>query len=1064
MIFDKIIAFFNKQKTTKPFIDVELAADDEAIYRRYGLTPWFEDSLLQAKNLKLYRQMMTDAEIYSCINTLKIIRLSTGWEIQPASDNSRDIELRDFVDYNLSNLEGSFDDDLREIMSAIEYGISINELVWRVEDKGRYKGKIVLGNIKQKNPDKFNVQTDDFGNIKPDGLINISPYDYGKKYPIEKFLIYSFNKEFENVWGKSTLRSLYELWMLKQTLIKAWGVYLEKYGMPITKAKVPFNYFQNYEMINQIKKVLNQFRMETNIIVPDNVEIEIMKNDNTGGSPFDKAIEAINEQIRRTILGQTLTGNAGSSSYALGKVHFDILLFYVEQLGKDVAEKVINNQLIKRLIDYNFSDVDYYPKFVFKPLVQDDIVQIIEKYYAGVQNGIIKPIPEDENKIRSWLKLPEREISTDNEAQDDVGVNLIGFTEKNKIFTGVRRRTFTKYEEKVNFIDMRDIIENQTSILTIDLAKIIEESLQDLYKQIEKKKIIDEKNMKAIDDLNLKYLGDIKSKFYDMLVRVYEQSHRVGKQILSQKKKELKFQSIDFRKMTPKEVMDFFKQKSYFMTQVERDNIFKIIKPILFNVIKSGGTIKDFIKQANDKFEQYIRQGEIDEDERYSSSRLETIVRTNVNEAFNYGLRMYYEDPDLDGFVEAYQYSAIMDDRVRPNHAILDGRVFSVSNPVIDKITPPNGYNCFDELTEVYTNQGWKFFKELKGNEDFLTINPKTKMIEWQKAIRWYEDKYEGEMYHFNAWNFDLKCTPNHSLLVQKSWDRHQGKNNLKLIYANQIADSDLFYRTSKWVGKDKEKYLGLMNAKTFARFMGYWLSEGSISQSNHWVIKIAQYQQDKKYEIVEKLSEIKELLWIGKDAIYIKPLPILVEYLKQFGKSFEKYVPVEIKEMSKDNIREFLDAYLLGDGYIIPKHKFENGYESNEIKSYMTSSKKMADDLGELILKIGHYPSFTLEKRKGKEVEFRNGIFKLNTDIYYVRELESEYFTFHKKHLNKEQYKGFIYCVEVPKYNTLWIRRNGKTVWAGNCRCVLIPVVKGEQWEESKLPANWSPDLGFEK
>jgi SPP1 gp7 family putative phage head morphogenesis protein len=713
MIFDKIIAFFNKQKPTKPFIDIEVATDDEAIYRRYGLTPWFEDELIQAKQLKLYRKMMTDAEIYSCINTLKTIRLSTGWEIQPASDNPKDVELRDFVDYNLSNLECSFDDDLREIMGALEYGVSINELVWRVEDKGRYKGKIIIGNIKQKNPDKYNVQADDFGNIRPDGIINISPYDYGKKYPVEKFLVYSFNKEFENVWGKSVLRSLYELWMLKQTLIKAWGVYLEKFGMPLTKAKVPFNYFQNYEMIKQIKNVLNQFRMETNIIVPDNVEIEIMKNDNTGGSPFDRAIEAINEQIRRTILGQTLTGNAGSSSYALGKVHFDILLFYVEQLGKDVAEKVINNQLIKRLIDYNFANVDYYPKFAFKPLVQDDIVQIIDKYYAGVQNGVLKPIPEDENKIRTWLKLPEREINENQNQgntieQDGADVNLIGFAEKNKIFTGVRRRTFTKYEEKVNFVDIRNIIENQTSILTIDLAKIIEESLEDLYKQVEKKKIIDEKNLKAIDDLNLKYLGDIKSKFYDMLVRVYEQSHRIGKQILSQKKKELKFQSIDFRKMTPKEVMDFFKQKSYFMTQVERDNIFKIIKPILFNIIKSGGTIKDFIQQANEKFDYYIKQGEIDEEERYSSSRLETIVRTNVNEALNYGLRMYYEDPELDGFVEAYQYSAIMDDRVRPNHAILDGSVFSASNPVVDKITPPLGYNCRCVLIPVVQGEQWK--------------------------------------------------------------------------------------------------------------------------------------------------------------------------------------------------------------------------------------------------------------------------------------------------------------------------------------------------------------------
>jgi SPP1 gp7 family putative phage head morphogenesis protein len=39
--------------------------------------------------------------------------------------------------------------------------------------------------------------------------------------------------------------------------------------------------------------------------------------------------------------------------------------------------------------------------------------------------------------------------------------------------------------------------------------------------------------------------------------------------------------------------------------------------------------------------------------------------------------------------------------------------------------------------------------------------------------------------------------------------------------------------------------------------------------------------------------------------------------------------------------------------------------------------------------------------------------------------------------------YDDMVYCVELPKYHTLWVRRNGKTAWSGNCRCTVAPEVE---------------------
>jgi SPP1 gp7 family putative phage head morphogenesis protein len=48
----------------------------------------------------------------------------------------------------------------------------------------------------------------------------------------------------------------------------------------------------------------------------------------------------------------------------------------------------------------------------------------------------------------------------------------------------------------------------------------------------------------------------------------------------------------------------------------------------------------------------------------------------------------------MQGVVVAFQYSAILDDRTRANHAEMDGRIYLINDPIWDTWTPPNGFNC----------------------------------------------------------------------------------------------------------------------------------------------------------------------------------------------------------------------------------------------------------------------------------------------------------------------------------------------------------------------------------
>ena len=83
-------------------------------------------------------------------------------------------------------------------------------------------------------------------------------------------------------------------------------------------------------------------------------------------SGYLEAIDYHNREIARAILGQTLTTDDSRrvGSLALGKVHLQVLIMQLNGLRKDIAERVMNEQIIRPTVDLNFEGGSY-PTFVF---------------------------------------------------------------------------------------------------------------------------------------------------------------------------------------------------------------------------------------------------------------------------------------------------------------------------------------------------------------------------------------------------------------------------------------------------------------------------------------------------------------------------------------------------------------------------------------------------------------------------------------------------------------------------------------------------------------------------
>lgn len=86
---------------------------------------------------------------------------------------------------------------------------------------------------------------------------------------------------------------------------------------------------------------------------------------------------------------------------------------------------------------------------------------------------------------------------------------------------------------------------------------------------------------------------------------------------------------------------------------------------------------------------------------------LETLVRTNTFEALNEARFASFTDPALEGFVEGFEYSAILDDRTTEICAALDGMQMRADDEEWNSYRPPNHYNCRSILIPITQADGW---------------------------------------------------------------------------------------------------------------------------------------------------------------------------------------------------------------------------------------------------------------------------------------------------------------------------------------------------------------------
>lgn len=360
---------------------------------------------------------------------------------------------------------------------------------------------------------------------------------------------------------------------------------------------------------------------------------------------------------------------------------------------------------------------------------------------------------------------------------------------------------------------------------------------------------------------------------------------------------------------------------------------------------------------------------------------------------------------------------------------------------------PPFG--CFVEDTEVYTKRGWLKFNELNYDDMCLSVDIVTKQMEWSNINNIIKKKINEGVYHYYSSNLDLTVTKDHRMFAYDKFTHLPKLDGDDVFIAENLpySRSCIHKFGYKWEGV-KEDYFILpeeilhykkhdkiipeqkINMKDWAKFFGLWIADGCCrhtknTQGNQrYTVSIKQHKKtvdivlkicDKlpfKYRIYENKNQNSFNIDINSKQLW--------NYLCQFGKSKDKWIPEYIKDGSKEIIKSFMDGYTFGD--------------SRQNKKYITSkgcntiSKRLIEDLQICILKLGYLTNYSVFDEK-----YQNKPYTRYSIQYHLSKKDRDNTIYYKKPI-LEQYKGFVYCVTLNKNGFFLIRRNNKICFSGNC------------------------------
>ena len=309
------------------------------ISRRKHMFAYKDDVPLDA-----FKRMRDDPQVSAGLSVIKLPILAQKFSVEGSP------EVADTI---VKAISGSYTKIVERALYAIEFGFSAQEIVW-VEDDGIYT---IAGTL-DVDPATVRLNTDDFGEV----------FSYtipgGIEVPAEKALVFTYQKEFGNPYGRSRLLPAYEVWRTKELIWLFTNRYFERKGNPHTIVKYPSSHLQaeadrNADDALEIGRALLENAVVALPSTRDEHGREIWDlgylTDDARAGMFLDYLRYLDRMILRAMFipDRVMTQDEAVGSYALARAHLDLFLLSEDGLLSDLEEE-INRQIVARVVEYNY--------------------------------------------------------------------------------------------------------------------------------------------------------------------------------------------------------------------------------------------------------------------------------------------------------------------------------------------------------------------------------------------------------------------------------------------------------------------------------------------------------------------------------------------------------------------------------------------------------------------------------------------------------------------------------------------------------------------------------------
>lgn len=705
------------------------------------------DALLEkkGKGLELFDTMMLDDTISGTIELKKRMTLSVDGDVMPATDSPADVERAQFITDMLYQMNTNIWNVFDNMLDAMIYGFKVGEKIWDVQD-----GKWIIKDIKIRHSKLFDFDYDEYGDLKK---LYIG-YKYGSDNHIEgydnimrQFLVFVWPYVKDGNWyGNSDLSELYLQYWQKFNIYRWRGVYLQNYGQPIPVVDYVKNELESNEK-EDLKDLLDNLQDNLYLLIPGlrdkksgdikaKFKVNLMEAKTTSTEAYEKAITQINTDMQRKLLWPSDMGftDTKGGSYARSQTQFNVLMTVIrDEHGK--LEDMIN-PTIRQVEDYNFANIQDYSEWKFREInkqVEKEMLQMLidksvinphEKWiraYTGVPEITVQEQKEIEDVKEKELQdsIRKKELFEPAEDNDDKGENPFDKNDKKE----KEKKEFKNKQEPINYKKIEENYNTFENEFVVEYNKIHFENDKKLVKQVERKYNLEKKDYKFINALRIDKtaLKDLFSLYYAKLYFqgkvdvIDEVKDRLAKRKIDieQGKYKNEFQiedsSLDkkFWKDFLEEYGDFgaltredaaylqvLRQKAFVLVGVEEARIIKEISLLISNGLDRDTPLKEIIS----KMEMALREDR----KKYAT----TIARTNASTAYNQGRMNEFRSDTLRPYMEAYQYTAIIDSNTTMFCQAHDGQILKADSSELGMIWPPNHFNCRSMFIGILVGDG----------------------------------------------------------------------------------------------------------------------------------------------------------------------------------------------------------------------------------------------------------------------------------------------------------------------------------------------------------------------